>query len=454
MEVKNNKKNVIVWSWSKDASISPVEYFFKKDLLNVVFWITREGKKTYRTKRFSYMPELMLKEVILFGKVNQFYNKSIANLNMDLNRFIGIYSRFNCSKGLESFDLINLFHLYYTYFYNLCISKKVDILIFFGPPNGGADYILYLVAKSLNLEVVITIQSLIPNRFFCINSIEDFGLFNNNLNLPTPKETEVFKIDPEFKKDYFYMKKKEYKRGFLIDKLIRDIYRSIFPTREPIAFAGVIQKQVARFNYKKQYKIHALSEKSIDFSKKFVYFPLQLQPEITTSFFGGDFSDQILAIEKLAELLPEDWFIYVKENPKQGFQQRNKYFYNRLSRIKNCLYLKDDIDTYKLITLSQFVSTVTGTAAWESISGGKPALVFGYNWYTKLPGIVRYKEGIKLEDILAVKFSHSELESSYTQLINQHTYEGIIEDGYEAIHLNYSKEKNTNFLIKFLSNFI
>ena len=76
-------------------------------------------------------------------------------------------------------------------------------------------------------------------------------------------------------------------------------------------------------------------------------------------------------------MLPDDWFIYVKENPKQKEYMRERYFFERLSLIPNTVFVDRSVDTYKLMESAQFVSTITETAAWEAITGGKNALLFG-----------------------------------------------------------------------------
>lgn len=156
--------------------------------------------------------------------------------------------------------------------------------------------------------------------------------------------------------------------------------------------------------------------KSVDFTKKYVYFPLHLQPEMTTDVLGGKYVDQLLAIEKLRNMLPDDWYIYVKENPKQKSYMRGRYFFERLSLIANVVFVDRTIDTYKLMESAQFVSTITGTAAWEAITGGKNALIFGRAWFDHFPGIFRFEEIESIQEILQYRISHDDIQKETNKL--------------------------------------
>lgn len=131
-----------------------------------------------------------------------------------------------------------------------------------------------------------------------------------------------------------------------------------------------------------------------DFSKKFVYVPLQYQPEATTSPLAGVFVDQRLLVETLAAALPDGWFLYVKEHPRQfvfnglNFSSyRYLGYYAGIARIKNVRVVPTETDTFALINHAQAVALNTGTAGLEAVLRLKPVLVFGYAWYRDCPGM-------------------------------------------------------------------
>ncbi len=426
-------------------SIKPVENLVKEGLVNVVMWFDREGDRDFKTKDFSYVPQIMLDELVRQPLDPQVaYAASVDKLPTEFMRFCDVYARVNYSKGLDYFDHLNLFHLYYQFFSHIILKHKVDAVVFFEPPHSGADYVLYLAARARGARTIVAFQSQVPNRFYCVTDLEDMGVFETTPFPPTPV---TLSIPREFRKDLFYMKKAKHKRGWMLSRLLRDVLLSSFSRFHPITWAGIVQKQAGRINYTREYRKHAVSE--VDYSKKFVYFPLHLQPELTTSVLGGEYSDQLLAMERLAAILPEDWYIYAKENPKQGFQQRNTLFFKRLSRIRNCVYVADTVSTYDLMSNCQFVASITGTACWEAISGGKPALVFGYAWFRKLPGVSEYREGIQLQDIIDQSFTHEELEQAFNELISK-AVPGVVDGHYRQIVDGFDIEKNNQLLTNFL----
>ena len=124
---------------------------------------------------------------------------------------------------------------------------------------------------------------------------------------------------------------------------------------------------------------------------------------MSTSTLGGNYSDQLLAIEHLSSILPDDSWIYVKENPKQTGAMRGPKFFDRLDRIPNLEFLPSYANTHDLIDNSDFVATVTGTVGWEAIRKGKNVLVFGMPWYRNLPGAIQFHQGITYGMILDYK---------------------------------------------------
>lgn len=185
----------------------------------------------------------------------------------------------------------------------------------------------------------------------------------------------------------------------------------------------------------------------------YIYFPLHYQPELTTSSLGGVYVDQLVCIENLALKLPKGWKIYVKENPKQGAYMRDNSFYERLSRIKNTTLVSKSVSTYELMHHAKLVGTVSGTAGWEAISGGKQTLIFGLAWYSHFPGVTVYNEEVDLESISKGSISHQELQEKVDEFC-QFSTGGVIVKPYVKMIKNFRSEENQILLQPFFSSLL
>ena len=124
----------------------------------------------------------------------------------------------------------------------------------------------------------------------------------------------------------------------------------------------------------------------------FVFLPLHYQPERTTSPNGGRFVDQRLMVETVSNALPEGWRIAVKEHVLQltstsrGDLSRSRGYYRDLRTNPAVDLIPIDVPAFLLMDRAAAVATVTGTAGWEALVRGRPALVFGSAWYADAPG--------------------------------------------------------------------
>jgi len=129
-----------------------------------------------------------------------------------------------------------------------------------------------------------------------------------------------------------------------------------------------------------------------DLSKRYVYVPLQIQPEATTLPMGGAYVDQLLVVEMLDALVPDDVLLLVKEHPQQlGFypdgQGRSLTFYENLLACRKVRFVPCGFDTYRLTEHAVAVATITGTAGFEALFREKPVLLFGHRFYQYATGV-------------------------------------------------------------------
>ena len=133
-----------------------------------------------------------------------------------------------------------------------------------------------------------------------------------------------------------------------------------------------------------------------DYKMPYIYHALHYQPEATTAPLAGPFVDQILITEILSRAgVP----VYVKEHPHMS-KNRSVEYYARLLNIPSVQLVSRRESTYKLIDNARAVATATGTAGWEAILRGKPALVFGNIFWQHAPGAFSIGSVADLEEVM------------------------------------------------------
>lgn len=104
--------------------------------------------------------------------------------------------------------------------------------------------------------------------------------------------------------------------------------------------------------------------------RKIVFFPLQVEPEISLHGLAPLFIDQLHTVIQLSLHLPADALLVVKEHPVQ-IGRRSKAFYKKLAAIHNVLLLNDAEHSYPLIRRADLVVAVTSSAAYEAAVMGR-----------------------------------------------------------------------------------
>ncbi|MDZ7736224.1 MAG: hypothetical protein U5P41_09085 [Gammaproteobacteria bacterium] len=195
----------------------------------------------------------------------------------------------------------------------------------------------------------------------------------------------------DFKRRYVINHKSD--RVKLKETILKKIYFILTGKRSKF-FAKVLGRELQtmhrRWALRSYYHLRAVKP---DYNAPYVFVPLHVQPERTSIPQGGVFGQQLLMIEMLSRALPEGWTLYVKEHPVQLYDRpvfkffRTSAFYREILRFPNVQLVPARISARKLVDHCRAVASVTSTVCWEGLFQGKPALVFGHEWYSFCEGV-------------------------------------------------------------------
>lgn len=334
----------------------------------------------------------------------------------------------------------DIYYQYITFWRGMIKKLRPDVIVFASIPHSGVSYTLYGMAKVLGVRVVILDEINIATRTVCIDDHQTGFLKLDHYQKNNEKQYTVDDLSDDLR-DYYCRQLDpnvdstpvDFKIGLnkkaplgipTLSKIISHLIRfTLFKVTYQYLLMmftkghqeGILGQNLTGIQYKlvftRRNKVNKFLQKEyerletkFDPAKKFIYIPLNIQPEKTTCPMGGVFDNQIAMIRLIASCLPDGWAIYIKENPQQwlaanigSYLYRYPGYYEEIAKIKNTHFVPITTSTYDLINKSQAVATVTGTAGWEAILRSKPVLVFGYVWYMYCNGVFRVEDMISCQ---------------------------------------------------------
>ena len=145
-------------------------------------------------------------------------------------------------------------------------------------PHGGHDLLLYKIAKELGIKTFVLFQIPIPPRFMILNTYENFDDLLCNNFMEEDINNKLLKIEPPI-----YMKK--------INTKVKGNYKQLYRLLKKRKYEEFLYNLIDRLK-EKQFNIEICKHlNEIPEIDKYIYFPLHLQPEMTTSSLDNEYVD-------------------------------------------------------------------------------------------------------------------------------------------------------------------
>ncbi len=153
---------------------------------------------------------------------------------------------------------------------------------------------------------------------------------------------------------------------------------------------------------------------AFDTIKNFVYFPLQVQPEASIDVTSPFFNNQIEVARLIAQSLPDDYVLVVKEHPAMVGMRPPSYI-EKIARTVNVAFIDYRIPSAHVLDRAALVVSPNSSTIAEAAFLNKPAIQMGDSGTTlKLPNVTKHTDmttlGEKINELLKVNLHTPEYE--------------------------------------------
>lgn len=252
---------------------------------------------------------------------------------------------------------------------------KVDVFVDFAGDELGHN-IFDIIAHAAHKRIIKYRESLFPDRLiFTENDFSYWQFMKKDIN-PEPEVVSYIDkyIEQYFeKKTVFWGSPKERDFKFKVNKnsILQNLYN-------PQKWKDV-SKRFSRFLNKKLIEKYYDKIERIDDKKTIFYFPLHYPIDSQLVFRGRPFLNQIDFALNIANFLPYNSQLIVKEHPHaRGAVPRKEL--KRLKTNGNIVVLHPWVNSHDVLDLSEHVIVINSTVALEALYKGKHVISFGKNY--------------------------------------------------------------------------
>lgn len=454
------KENVIVWldfdayAYINFGIISALSKLDKFNFIGIV--ANQENLSFFQNqqiipfKKLIYYPDCYIqKPTFNLENLKKMEEKYELNLWLDVYTERSFYKFWTEFHKFTKEEILSITENSISFFVGILEEFKPKLVLMQQAGENISNLLLYRIAKKMKIKILMPNLIHMHNRIIISDNIgsreivDEFKKLMKNFT----DESEIY--DEEFIKKINLIEtvniQLKFKSNSTFSQKIKHYIKRLSQDPEPIyKNIGKTKLKIIKYKYQNHFEIKKRKQfldnksiKSIE-DKKFIYYPLQSEPEAKVLTESPFYSNQIALIENIAKSIPIDLILYVKEHPVQKTKLwRPIEDYKKILALPNVKLVHSNINSQELISKSQGVIVINGSVGFEGLFHKKPIILFGDEYYDKLSMVTKITSLTTLPNVISnalsnFKFNNKELNALMQSVDNQTIsihYASIIKDG-------------------------